>query len=86
MTEKEHLAQFVLMNGAVIDMHRQDGDVTLSSKDHQVTVPRATGQQTLDLIAFLEPLGESVSFPGEETEGDEANGPTGNRPVLCHRR
>lgn len=62
---KEHLVRFHLKNDEIIDMHREDGDVILSNKHHQATIHHATGQQALDLYAFLEPLGESVEFPEE---------------------
>ncbi len=66
MSEKEHLVRINLKDGGAIDMHKQDGDVTLSSDGHEVTIPHATGQQALDLYALLEPLGESVEFPEED--------------------
>lgn len=65
---KEPLVRFRLKSGDIIDMHRQDGDVTLSTKNHQVTIRKATGQQVLDLYALLEPLGEAVEFPEEGEE------------------
>lgn len=67
MSEKEHLVRFHLKNGEIIDMHREDTNVIISGQYHQVTIPHATGQQALDLIAVLEPLGERVEYPeGEE--------------------
>lgn len=66
---KEPLVKFHLKNGEVVELHREDGVVTMSNQHHQVAIPHATGQQTLDLIAFLEPLGDSVEYP-EDTEGE----------------
>ncbi len=66
---KEHLARFHMKNGEAIDMHREDGDIVIASKDHSVTVPGATGQQALDWISLFESLGESVEYPEESEEG-----------------
>lgn len=60
---KEHLARFHGGNGEFIDMHREDGDLSISTNDHQVTIPQASGQQTLDLIALFEGLAEKVEYP-----------------------
>ena len=70
MSEKEHLLRIRLNSGEIVDMHRQDGDVILSSKEHQVILPGATGQQTLDVAAFFEGIGGIIEDP-EETEGGE---------------
>lgn len=59
---KEHLARFHMGKGKTIDMHRADGDVTIAN----VTLPRATGQQTLDMIALLDDLSEKVEYPEPE--------------------
>lgn len=68
MSEREHLVRFNLKDGIIIDMHREDGEVTLTSNNEgQVTLPNATGQQAVDLISLLEPLAESVEYP-EESE------------------
>ena len=67
---KEHLVRFHLKDGEIIDVHKENGDVTLSNKHHQVTISRATGQQALDLFAFFEPLGETIEFPDEAEEGE----------------
>ena len=64
---KEHLVRFHMKNGEAIDMHRENGDILIATKDHHVTIPQATGQQTLDWISLFEGLGESVEYP-EETE------------------
>lgn len=68
MSEKEHLLRFRLRSGELIDMDRQDGNVILSNEHHRVIIPHATGKQALDLMAFLEPMGEVVDET-EETEG-----------------
>lgn len=67
---KEHLARFHMKNGETVDMHREDGDIKITTKDHRVTIPQATGQQTLDWISLFESLGERVEYP-EPTEGEE---------------
>ena len=70
MSDKEHLLRFRLNTGDIVDLHRQDGDVIISSEHHEVTLPGATGQQTLEVAAFFEAMGEIVEVP-EETEGEE---------------
>lgn len=60
---KEHLARFHMKNGETVDMHREDGDISIATKDHRVVIPQATGQQTLDWISLLESLGERVEYP-----------------------
>ena len=69
---KEHLVRIHLKNGEFIDMHRDDGDVKLCSKDHCVIIRKGTGAQALGLYSLLEPLGESIEVP----EGGES-GSTG---------
>ena len=63
---KEPLAKFHMKNGEAINMRREDGNVSIETKEHQVIIPQATGQQTLDWIALLEGLAESVEYPEEE--------------------
>ena len=70
MSDREHLVRFRLKSGEIVDMHRQDGDVIISKEHQEVIIPGATGQQTLDLAAFFESLGEIIEVP-EETEGGE---------------
>ncbi len=66
---KEHLARFHMKNGETIDMHRENGNIIIDSKDHQVIVNQATGQVALDWIALFEGLGESVEYPEGPEEG-----------------
>lgn len=66
---KEHLARIHMKDGKTIDMHREDGDVSISTEDHRVVVPLATGQQTLDWLAFFEDLAEKIEYPVESEEG-----------------
>ncbi len=68
LSEKEHLVRYRLKNGEIVDFHRQDGDVIISSGNDQVTLPNATGQQTLDMAALFEGLG-GILEDSEETEG-----------------
>lgn len=64
---KEHLARFHAKDGLLIDMHRVDRDIILSSKDGELKIAKATGKQALDLISVFEGLVESVEYPeGEE--------------------
>ena len=67
---KEHLARFTMPNGEKVDMHKDESDITITTKDHRVIVPQATGQQTLDWCALFESLGTSVEYP-EENDGSE---------------
>jgi len=67
---KEHLARFHSKNGETIDMHRENGDILIKTKEHHVTIPQATGQQTLDWIALFEGLTETVEYPEESIEGE----------------
>ena len=67
---KEHLARFHGKNGEAIDMHRENGDILITTKDHHVVIPQATGQQTLDWIALFEGLTERVEYPEESDEGE----------------
>ena len=61
---KEPLARFHMKDGKAIDMYREEGDVSIDSPDHLVTIPQATGQQTLDWIALFEAhLRSSLSGP-----------------------
>ncbi len=62
---KEPLARFHTKDGDVIDMHRENGDLSISTKDHHVVLPQATGQQTLDWIALFEALTDKVEYPEE---------------------
>jgi len=62
---KEHLARFHTKDGKTVDMHREDGDIVISSKDHRAIIPQATGQQTLDLISLFEGLVERIEYPEE---------------------
>ena len=60
---REHLARIHMKDGEIIDIHRENEDVLIESKDHQVIVPQATGQQTLDWISLFEGLAEKVEYP-----------------------
>jgi len=57
--EPEHLIRLKLEDGTAIDFHRtEDKEIQVWHGDHCVKLPRATGQQTLDLLALLEPFGK----------------------------
>lgn len=62
---KEHLAHFHLPDGKTIDIHKNDNDISITTKDHTLIIPHATGQQTLDWCALLESLSESVEYPDD---------------------
>lgn len=59
---KEHLARFFLPNGNTIDIHKNDKDLSITTKDHNLVIPNATGQQTLDWCALFEGLSEKVEY------------------------
>ena len=61
----EHLIRLKLEDGTSIDFRRtEDKEVQVWHGDHCVKLPRATGQQTLDLLSLLEPFGKV-----EESDG-----------------
>lgn len=63
---KELLARFNMKDGEVVEMHREDGNVSLSTKEHSVFLPKATGQQAFDLMMLLDGLAEKSEYPEEE--------------------
>lgn len=65
---KEHLAHFTMPNGERIDLHKDDAGVTVTTKEHSLLIPHATGQQTLDWCALFESLGAVTKYPDEEEE------------------
>ena len=55
----EHLVRLKLEDGTFIDFRRtENNEVQLCHGNHCVKLPKATGQQTLDLFTLLEPFGE----------------------------
>ena len=63
------LVRLKMSNGTYIDFHRDENNVVqVCNGDHCVILPKATGQQTLDLFALLESFGEII----ETEEGDGA--------------
>lgn len=57
--EPEHLIRLKLEDGSSIDFSRTENhEVLISREGHSVNLGKATGKQTLDLIALLEPLGK----------------------------
>ena len=64
---EEHLATVHLKDGSTIQFFRDEKDVRIRHTDHAVLLPKATAQQTFDLLALFEIAGESVEFPEEES-------------------
>jgi len=59
VNEIEHLIRLRLKDGSAIDFRRTENqEVHVCHGDHKVVLPRASGQQTLDLFALLETFGE----------------------------
>lgn len=55
----EHLIRLKLEDGTSIDFLRtENNEVQICHGDHCVFLPKATGQQTLDLFALLEQFGK----------------------------
>lgn len=65
MSEQERLATVHLSNGSAIEFFRDGKDVRIKHPDHEVLLPKATAQQTFDLLGLFEIAGESVEFPEE---------------------
>jgi len=62
----EHLIRLKLKDGTTIDFSRtESNEVHVCHGDHCVILPHCTGQQTIDLIALLEPFREIE----EESDG-----------------
>lgn len=59
----EPLARFHTKDGKVINMDKDEDDILITTEDHRVIIPRATGQQTLDWISLFESLVEKVEYP-----------------------
>jgi|GEM_PF-4928702 len=58
MGEPEHLTSLNLSDGTEIEFCRTDQkEVQIWHGDHCVRLPKGTGQQTLDMLALLEPFG-----------------------------
>ena len=67
MPRPEHLISLKLEDGTSIDFRRtEDKEIQVWHGDHCVKLPRATGQQTLDLLSLLEPFGK-MEEPDEPT-------------------
>ena len=63
----ETLIRLKLEDGTFIEFRRTDNkEVHICRDDYCVILPHCTGQQTLDLLALLEPFGEIE----EESNGD----------------
>ena len=59
MAEPEHLIRLKLEDGTFIDFRRTENkEVHVCHGEHCVILPHGTGQQTLDLLALLEPFGK----------------------------
>ena len=64
--KEEHLISLILKNGQKIDFSRTENkEVRVCRGDHCVTLPKASGQVTLDFLVLLEPFGK---FEEEEAE------------------
>ncbi len=58
MTQREHLTRLDLKDGTHIEVERtEDHDLVIEHEGHSVTVPKATGRLTLDLMTLLAPFG-----------------------------
>lgn len=71
MSEKKEIEQLVrikLKNGKYIVFKRQNNDVNICHDDYCVTLPKASGRITTELFSLLEPLGEMIPEPEDETE------------------
>jgi len=66
----EHLARFTMPNGDIVDLSKNDKNISMESADGQhLNLPRGTGKQTLDLCVLLESFCESAEYPeGEDIE------------------
>ncbi len=63
--EVEHLISLILKDGSKMDFSRTANQEVRACHDgHCVTLPKASGQLTLDFLALLEPFGKVE----EETE------------------
>jgi len=70
MTEPpaEHLIRLKLEDGTFIDFRRTEKhEVLISREGHSVNLGKATGKQTLDLVALLEPFGHLEEVNNEAT-------------------
>ncbi len=64
----DHLVRLKLHDGTFIDFRRtENSEVHVCRDDYCVILPHFTGQQTLDLLALLEPLGIIEEVPDETT-------------------
>ena len=56
--EKEHLATIKVEGKEDIIFSRMNKDTLVTRGDKTVTLPKATGMQTLEMLALLEDLGK----------------------------
>lgn len=71
---KEHLVRIKIdKNDDFIDLYRdqESGAISLCSKEKCASLPELTGLQTTELFSLLEPLGDKVDFPAEDSEAAE---------------
>ncbi|MCK5235871.1 MAG: hypothetical protein KAR06_02705 [Deltaproteobacteria bacterium] len=67
--EPERLVSLKLEDGSSIEFRRTtDNAVHICHGDHKVVFPKCTGQQTLDLLALLEPFGTFEEENDERTK------------------
>lgn len=53
--EDEYLVTLKLKNGKTIDMYRtKNKDVVLDDDGNRITLPRASGRLTLDIVSLLD--------------------------------
>jgi len=57
--DQEHIARVKLKNGTDINLFRTENKaIIIRHGDHKVVMPKATGQQTFDMLMLLEQFGE----------------------------
>jgi len=57
--DQEHLVKIKLKDGTNIDLFRTEKKaVIIRHGEHEVIMPKATGQQTFDMLILLEQFGE----------------------------
>ncbi len=68
--EKSKLAQVQLKDGSAVDLYEEAGGIVACHAGNCLGLPGATGQQAMELLAFLESLGGPATFPEEEQHAD----------------
>lgn len=66
--QDEHLASIRLKDGSAVKFIRAGKGLRIEGSEMEVSLPRATGQQTVSLFSLFEALGESVEFPEDEED------------------